>query len=252
MRGATVVTAFGRIVRAVSIHAPHAGRDHSFPAAAPPHGCFNPRAPCGARLAFSIGYFPFPVFQSTRPMRGATAGALIGPWQTAFQSTRPMRGATFHLVQVGACGLFQSTRPMRGATSCLSTVFRYTWFQSTRPMRGATFLQRVLTVSEQFQSTRPMRGATFEFAGYDLSKVFQSTRPMRGATLPPHSVSTLTIVSIHAPHTGRDRRRRSHLLPKGSFNPRAPCGARRFTSCGLARVACFNPRAPCGARLVAG
>ena len=34
------------------------------------------------------------LFQSTRPMRGAT---VLTPWQTAssaFQSTRPMRGAT--------------------------------------------------------------------------------------------------------------------------------------------------------------
>ena len=34
-------------------------------------------------------------------------------------------------------------------------------------------------------------------------------------------------ISIHAPHTGRDRRRLCTLTPGSYFNPRAPYGARR-------------------------
>ena len=58
---------------------------------------------------------------------------------TIFQSTRPMRGATcykFHIFP--AIGKFQSTRPMRGATFQGCSFHQQKQFQSTRPMRGAT------------------------------------------------------------------------------------------------------------------
>ena len=78
--------------------------------------CFNPRAPCGARhpalgfcadikvsihaprvgrdvLLLSL-YTVHLSFQSTRPVWGATASALIACVLTMFQSTRPVWGAT--------------------------------------------------------------------------------------------------------------------------------------------------------------
>ena len=79
-------------------------------------------------------------------------------------------------------------------------------------------------------------------------------------------------ISIHAPRVGRDRTPRHCHRRRGSFNPRAPCGARlprisvifvgfdvsiyaprvgRDCSGVLGSPAAtrFNPRAPCGARL---
>ena len=102
-------------------------------------------------------------------------------------------------------------------------------------------------------------------------KLFQSTRPMRGATALIHNKGAWLIISIHAPHAGRDvavrhggrgcgisihaphagRDRRS-LLQGGyytHFNPRAPCGARQLESKLVGIASNFNPRAPCGARL---
>ena len=77
--------------------------------------------------------------------------------------------------------------------------------------------------------------------------MFQSTRPARGAT----SVSTAEMlpnaVSIHAPRAGRDRFRRHCSRAASSFNPRAPCGARRNLAT-LPLLQSFNPRAPRGAR----
>ena len=78
----------------VSIHAPHAGRDPMAMISCALRSSFNPRAPCGARLArvgVMMGSMPF---QSTRPMRGATAALTFEGYHAAFQSTRPMRGAT--------------------------------------------------------------------------------------------------------------------------------------------------------------
>ena len=71
---------------------------------------------------------------------------------------------------------------------------------------------------------------------------------MRGATvvfIVPYSYS---MVSIHAPHAGRDW----HIILLGilfwCFNPRAPCGARHPLTDSTDGTKRFNPRAPCGAR----
>ena len=56
----------------ISIHAPHAGRDCTNFDQRKRHHNFNPRAPCGARRLYGAGVFALTVFQSTRPMRGAT------------------------------------------------------------------------------------------------------------------------------------------------------------------------------------
>ena len=94
MRGAT--TAASELFRdaQVSIHAPHAGRDHVNHTDAFGGIGFNPRAPCGARQ--TAAGFPTGVqlFQSTRPMRGATKDLRWERDTETFQSTRPMRGAT--------------------------------------------------------------------------------------------------------------------------------------------------------------
>ena len=105
--------------------------------------CFNPRAPYGARHAkCPVRLLRRCVFQSTRPVRGATRTALDAAQSEMFQSTRPVRGATFKathrrcrgfnprapygarrvkLVACASCtAMFQSTRPVRGATANVS------------------------------------------------------------------------------------------------------------------------------------
>ena len=123
----------------VSIHAPRMGRDLWGVANPRQHDRFNPRAPCGARLRDD----------------------LAGPEAFMFQSTRPMRGATTNMLRKNNGIEFQSTRPMRGATG-------------------------------------------------DLRIPRQCRR-----------------VSIHAPHAGRDCTPYGVPGESRSFNPRAPCGARR-------------------------
>ena len=77
---------------------------------------------------------------------------------------------------------------------------------------------------------------------------FQSTRPMRGATLAGDHLRPQDGISIHAPHAGRDIRRRTRVLGRNHFNPRAPCGARLLESLLRSIYLHFNPRAPRGAR----
>ena len=57
---------------AISIHAPYAGRDAKQGFFCPALRYFNPRALCGARQTLFMRKTDADVFQSTRPMRGAT------------------------------------------------------------------------------------------------------------------------------------------------------------------------------------
>ena len=99
--------------------------------------------------------------------------------------------------------------------------------QSTRPVRGATRIRRDARRSLDVSIHAPRAG-----------RDFRSRCPR------PHA-----LVSIHAPRAGRDWRGLPIYPLRCSFNPRAPCGARRRTVDRNCRLGCFNPRAPCGARL---
>ena len=106
---------FRRLLK-ISIHAPLAGRDSGPRRTARRLPHFNPRAPCGARRSWASFSSYRWLFQSTRPLRGATVVALplAGSW--GFQSTRPLRGATPAPHAWAYTTTFQSTRPLRGAT----------------------------------------------------------------------------------------------------------------------------------------
>ena len=74
MRGATKKSPDESSSLYISIHAPHAGRDRRRTWRRTTRTHFNPRAPRGARqLCSSSGSSLLRIFQSTRPMRGATA-----------------------------------------------------------------------------------------------------------------------------------------------------------------------------------
>ena len=124
-------------------------------------GNFNPRAPCGARLVAKLQLQPLPIFQSTRPVWGATMSGICTSKSWQFQSTRPVWGATRRLRRASAGCVFQSTRPVWGATRRGARERRTTLFQSTRPVWGATN-SRASSGGHgiQFQSTRPVWGAT--------------------------------------------------------------------------------------------
>ena len=79
----------------ISIHTPLAGSDYAARVVHGEHVDFNPHSPCGERPNHSRSIQQSLTFQSTLPLRGATAvlnryGALL----IQFQSTLPLRGAT--------------------------------------------------------------------------------------------------------------------------------------------------------------
>ena len=146
----------------ISIHVPLAGHDLRKPSLPSdlPHN-FNPRAPCGARLAPPPIHPPQWAFQSTCPLRGTTA-----------QWTRPCHRQTF-----------QSTCPLRGTTHSRAEHTSQTRFQSTCPLRGTTRDQLFVIFDPRFQSTCPLRGTTLIISDSSLRQRFQSTCPLRGTTV---------------------------------------------------------------------
>ena len=196
-------------------------------------------------------YFSYTIlFQSTRPVRGGTAGPCphgyvdgisIHPPRAGrddwgqeskqdvlgFQSTRPVRGGTAGAAQGGAHHTFQSTRPVRGGTlpglSSLSTSFT---FQSTRPVRGGT--QTVIKHrAADTISIHPPRAGRDIFAcfGLIINNPFQSTRPVRGGTTISCMTHALRIFQSTRPVRGGTVVSRQQGVAPRNFNPPAPCGA---------------------------
>ena len=73
--GATAEVDVSAVNFAVSIHAPRVGRDNAKLILSRSPRCFNPRAPCGARQSVRLSGVQDCVFQSTRPVWGATHNA---------------------------------------------------------------------------------------------------------------------------------------------------------------------------------
>ena len=217
-------------VIAISIHAPHTGRDEtvdevfrliSISIHAPHTGRDSIAWACPSFLYISI--------HAPHTGRDVRLRDFLFV-QSVFQSTRPIRGATWNLQSIVTKRLFQSTRPIRGATP-------YRWSHTER-----------LKISIH----APHTGRdTIRNRGYPLKPLFQSTRPIRGATCNfLYIEKSLYIISIHAPHTGRDAfllASRSRPLAFQSTRPIRGATAPRYRR--RARCCHFNPRAPYGARL---
>ena len=123
-----------------------------------------------------------------------------------------------------------------------------------------------------FQSTRPVRGATPSAGDVGSREPISIHAPRAGRDGGQRMGNVRTDISIHAPRAGRDINGADYVIDIIDFNPRAPCGARRYiraakmgreisihapragrdqaTQQESNQPSDFNPRAPCGARHV--
>ena len=102
-------------------------------------------------------------------------------------------------------------------------------------MRGATEIQPHINSEEQFQSTRPMRGATGIRLYYQSVRHNFNPRAPCGARRDANGIKYLHgVISIHAPHAGRDFLRgglAAHVAVFQSTRPMrgaTPCGVKLF------------------------
>ena len=146
---------------------------------------FNPRHPYGWRPGLSAFRTNGRLFQSTPPIRVATSNVVFKPCERLFQSTPPIRVATMGLLIRFKGGGFQSTPPIRVATF---------------------FLLSCHLVISYFNPRHPYGWRLTSCSSPSTLTVFQSTPPIRVAT-PPISVHFgVSAISIHATHTGGDKR----------------------------------------------
>ena len=101
MRGATQGPCYRSAETGISIHAPHAGRDSPVRRSASELLNFNPRAPCGARHDCKLEALDQLIISIHAPHAGRDeydTEQVIS--KTTFQSTRPMRGATAKVYKI--------------------------------------------------------------------------------------------------------------------------------------------------------
>ena len=228
MRGATPAKDAADYKILISIHAPHAGSDHR-PSGRHPGCLISIHAP----HAGSDEHFHRPMrsvieFQSTLPMRGATAPCDIPQSQAGISIHAPHAGSDHTQMVMWAypydfnprspCGerpgsvcccphtqRFQSTLPMRGATLPL-TAFRKAFSISIHaPHAGSdTSYWGAVTSMGDFNPRSPCGERRGNYMTITAEDLFQSTLPMRGATVVLMLFVVSFVISIHAPHAGSD------------------------------------------------
>ena len=228
-RGATGVVILVQVDVGISIHAPREGSDRAHHRLRRAESNFNPRSPRGERPRSRMMGYPWTLFQSTLPARGATRGATGRPPIGEFQSTLPARGATSPLPRRFPAREFQSTLPARGATSQVCG--------HPQELRG-------------FQSTLPARGATGRRSAQGRHSADFNPRSPRGERRADTIAALQKMwISIHAPREGSDRRQPGHHRQADYFNPRSPRGERPGRAATSSPTpGDFNPRSPRGER----
>ncbi len=270
VRGATEYRSDYRRNAAISIHAPRAGSDNS-------NGnryiilCISIHAPRAGSDALRARLLSRPaLFQSTLPVRGATANIANQQANPIFQSTLPVRGATTisgwatfprrYFNPRSPCGerrlkphkprsdrYFNPRSPCGERPSLLALLYTPLIFQSTLPVRGATNSVSLLFHISSISIHAPRAGSDWISTRRALrSGRFQSTLPVRGATAEWLKKYASTPISIHAPRAGSDFRQLLQISSNGNFNPRSPCGERPYRSalCSLpSDISIHAPRA---------
>ena len=250
LRGATAGLECKTTSSFISIHAPLAGRDSD-----------------------QCRYFVIAPISIHAPLAGRDKpGRCFALLRDIFQSTRPLRGATRFVPKLMRSSSFQSTRPLRGATLCLYAHNIAEKYFNPRAPCGARHISSNKDLHAfQFQSTRPLRGATKESRSTMRRCRISIHAPLAGRdNTQPKNVVGLWHFNPRAPCGARPGAA-VRAVSRKDFNPRAPCGARRRLGGGgngresisihaplagrdppflpaTAGSYHFNPRAPCGAR----
>ena len=233
----------------ISIHAPLAGRDAGAQHCACPTANFNPRAPCGARpFRFDTATGGY-VFQSTRPLRGATKAPLSLFPEFLFQSTRPLRGATADILMSDLSHAFQSTRPLRGATLEDGKPLVCNKISIHAPLAGRDAWPSGITPPSPISIHAPLAGRDFTGPRMCFTSIISIHAPLAGRDSSGDGVGVQRVISIHAPLAGRDFWR-ARVPTRRYISIHAPLAGRDTCCAASLRVhGNFNPRAPCGARL---
>ena len=228
------------------------GRDHRALRSDQGRDDFNPRAPCGARRQRCLTSQRRTNFNPRAPCGARHVLMLFDNGNEIFQSTRPVWGATLAASELPpSIVVFQSTRPVWGATKVDAFAISGIDISIHAPRVGRDgSVEPVVRRKVRFQSTRPVWGATVPGNAVQLCSLISIHAPRVGRDVVSWSTASIAVISIHAPRVGRDRGgllRRSPRRPISIHAPRVGRDNSKFPV--GAKPKHFNPRAPCGARL---
>ena len=169
---------------AISIHAPLAGCDRLPCPLCPAGPYFNPRTPCGVRPPPGSVARLGSAFQSTRPLRGATAVGLELVADGAISIHAPLAGRDMGACpRSPRCAYFNPRAPCGARQGRPKVSLPDRQFQSTRPLRGATCNAGVLLLQGGISIHALLAGRDVVLRSFTVDFMyFQSTRPLRGAT----------------------------------------------------------------------
>ena len=251
MRGAKFLSCHLLCRTVISIHAPHAGSEAAMGSLFTGLVHFNPRSPCGERMDGRAAYVSCRDFNPRSPCGERTEKLESHADKVNFNPRSPCGERSKNNGYDMGILRFQSTLPMRGAKRPKPREKPEWVFQSTLPMRGANSLRKLPSDTGRISIHAPHAGsetvpAGSLFATEDfnprspcgerkealslplMSSIFQSTLPMRGANIFQCNSRPVFDISIHAPHAGSEIFQIGSPKPQGNFNPRSPCGERKY------------------------
>ena len=123
LRGATGSHALFVQQGRISIHAPLAGRDRRWSRTCSRWCYFNPRTPCGARHGCVSSISAMRLFQSTRPLRGATGAAKGITAGQAISIHAPLAGRDMQCRGTAFAGRHFNPRAPCGARRCFGQFY---------------------------------------------------------------------------------------------------------------------------------
>ena len=223
IRGATPLYLYIAFPTAISIHAPHTGRDGDNLAPLTCFTYFNPRAPYGAR-------------------RISLARKLV---RVNFNPRAPYGARLWLLRRVSRLFDISIHAPHTGRDITPSPPYCIEDISIHAPHTGRDVISRLLTISPNlFQSTRPIRGATLPDLEPLPAERISIHAPHTGRDYVTDKLAPRMVISIHAPHTGRDLTTWKPPDCFTYFNPRAPYGARRHAIFAATRTRRFQSTRP--------
>ena len=182
-RGATTITGYYVWYTYISIHAPREGGDSFL-------------------FCFIFLCFDF----NPRPPRGGRRSTEQRTQEKLYFNPRPPRGGRLiETIIINTDGDFNPRPPRGGRLLAKWYKKKEQLFQSTPPARGATTVITISILLICHFNPRPPRGGRLSFRVCDYIRgIFQSTPPARGATTVSRTLTTVLVISIHAPREGGD------------------------------------------------
>ena len=168
---------------------------------------FNPRAPCGARQIACLSHVTVVIFQSTRPLRGATGAGGVSDSTGAISTHAPIAGRDVAAQTIRPLGYRISTHaPIAGRDDArMVGLDLRVEFQPTRPLRGATLVAAVALLEVRISTHAPLAGRDGALVAGRVHGLQISTHaPLAGRDKGNATRFEVCNISTHAPLAGRD------------------------------------------------